>query len=342
MKDEVYANSPASIQELKDGICEAIHGTQQPLCDFVMDNFMKRIWSYNNNWTGLLDYLSEKIDFLDGNFPSSEVALLGNFNVRNEAWLSCNKTDAAGRAVEAYAISQGLTQLAKETTFLPRVASHSTSLLDLFLTTRLVSYTIDVHSPLGNSDHGLDEADFLSGRKITVLVDGFFSSFHNINAGVPQGSVLAPTLFLLHINDLLSSITNPIHSFADDSTLHAGIMSSRPISVVEPERRRLATAASLSKDLEAITAWELKNMVEFNASKTQYCTLSNKRCSSEHSALINNQALLRSHSFKLLGVTITEKMICKDTARKYFSPSNLLTLYKAQIRPSVEYWSHIW
>nr|CAH7767610.1 unnamed protein product [Callosobruchus chinensis] len=70
----------------------------------------------------------------------------------------------------------------------------------------------------------------------------------NINAGVPQGSVLAPTLFLLHINDLLSSTTNRIHSFVDDSALHAGIMSNRPISVVEFERKRLAMAASPSKE----------------------------------------------------------------------------------------------
>nr|CAH7729536.1 unnamed protein product [Callosobruchus chinensis] len=201
-------------------------------------------------------------------------------------------------------------------------------------------------------------ADFLSGRKITVVVDGFSSSFHNINAGIPQGSVLAPTLVLLHINDLLSSTTNPIHSFADYSTLHAGIMSNRPISVVELERRRLATAASLSKDLEAITAWGLRNMVEFNASKPQYCTLSNQKCPSEHSVLMNNQALPRSNSFKLLGVSITKNMIWHEhvssiataagkklgylfRARKYFSPSNLLTLYKAQIRPSLEYCSHI-
>nr|CAH7759039.1 unnamed protein product [Callosobruchus chinensis] len=152
-------------------------------------------------------------------------------------------------------------------------------------------------------------ADFLSGRKITVVVDGFFSCFHNINAGVPQGSVLALTLFLLHINDLLSSTTNPIHSFADDSTMHAGIMSNRPISVVKLERRRLAMAASLSKNLEAITAWGLKNMVEFNASKTQYCTLSKYRCPNEHSVLMNNQALPISHSFNLSGVSITESMI---------------------------------
>nr|CAH7763790.1 unnamed protein product [Callosobruchus chinensis] len=136
-------------------------------------------------------------------------------------------------------------------------------------------------------------------------------------------------------------------------------MSNRPISVAELDRRRLATAASLSKDLEAITAWGLRNMVEFNASKTQYCTLSNKRCPSGHSVLMNNQALPRSHSFKLLGVSITENMIWHEhvssiataagkklgylfRARTYFSPSNLLTLYKAQIRPSLEYCSHIW
>nr|CAH7746943.1 unnamed protein product [Callosobruchus chinensis] len=169
----------------------------------------------------------------------------------------------------------------------------------------------------------------------------FSSSLHNINAGVPQGSVLATALFLLHINDPLSSTINPIHSFADDSTLPAGIMSNRPISVVELERRRLATAASLSKDLEAIIAWGLINMVEFNASKTQYCTLSNKRCPIEHAVLINNQALPNSHSFKLLGVSITENMSWHEhilliaaaagkklgylfRARKYFSPSHAI------------------
>nr|CAH7753341.1 unnamed protein product [Callosobruchus chinensis] len=135
-------------------------------------------------------------------------------------------------------------------------------------------------------------------------------------------------------------------------------MSNRPISAVELERRMLTTAASLSKDLEAITAWGLMNMIEFNAPKIQYCTLSNKRCPSEHSVLINNQALPRSRSFKLLGVRdrVTENMIWYEhvssiataagkklgylfRARKYFSPSNLLTLYKAQIRPSPEYCS---
>nr|CAH7741131.1 unnamed protein product [Callosobruchus chinensis] len=169
-------------------------------------------------------------------------------------------------------------------------------------------------------------ANFLSGRKITVVVDGFSSSFHHINAGVLQGSILAPTLFLLHVhtNDLLSSTTNPIHSFADNGKLHAGIMSNRPISVIELERRRLATAASHPKDLEAITAWGLKNMVEFNASKNQYCTLSKQPGSAKKLLGVSIRENIIWHEHVSSIATAAEKKLFRT--RKYFSPSNLLTL----------------
>src|SRR6201990_1715513 len=60
-------------------------------------------------------------------------------------------------------------------------------------------------------------SNFLSGRSIAAVVDGNRSSFKSINSGVPQGSVLSPTLFLLFINDLLSITPSPIHSYADAS-----------------------------------------------------------------------------------------------------------------------------
>ncbi|CAH1959672.1 unnamed protein product [Acanthoscelides obtectus] len=159
-------------------------------------------------------------------------------------------------------------------------------------------------------------ADFISGRKISVVIDGFSSSSHNVNAGVPQGSVLAPTLFLLHINNLLSCAINPIHSFADDSTIHAGIQSDKPISAAELEKRRLAMTSSLTRDLEGITAWGRNNLVQFNASKT-------------HSA---KEPFISAAAGKKLGYLFR--------AKKYFSPHDLLTLYTAQIRPSLEYCSH--
>ena len=64
-------------------------------------------------------------------------------------------------------------------------------------------------------------SSFLSDRFISVVVDGATSSTFRVSSGVPQGSVLSPTLFLFFINDLLGSPSALIHAFADDSTLHS-------------------------------------------------------------------------------------------------------------------------
>ena len=90
---------------------------------------------------------------------------------------------------------------------------------------------------------------FLSNRRISVVVDGHSSNFHPINAGVPHGSVLAPTLFLLHINDLLSATTNLIHSYADDSSIHSNIQSPKPLSILELDEKRRSMHMSFSRDL---------------------------------------------------------------------------------------------
>ena len=61
--------------------------------------------------------------------------------------------------------------------------------------------------------------DFLSCRSQRVALNEVLSSLLPVQAGVPQGSVLGPVIFLVFINDLTDSLENPLHIFADDSTL---------------------------------------------------------------------------------------------------------------------------
>ena len=59
---------------------------------------------------------------------------------------------------------------------------------------------------------------YLSNRKRFVSINGYDSGFAEINCGVPQGSVVGPLLFLLHINYLNQVKKNcKIHHFADDT-----------------------------------------------------------------------------------------------------------------------------
>ena len=68
---------------------------------------------------------------------------------------------------------------------------------------------------------------FLIGRKQAVVVDGERSEDEDVLSGVPQGTVLGPLLFLLHINDL----PDVLHSdtgcrlFADDCLLYRTVNS---------------------------------------------------------------------------------------------------------------------
>ena len=64
-------------------------------------------------------------------------------------------------------------------------------------------------------------SSFLSNRQLRVVLDGKSSQEYPVNAGVPQGSILGPTLFLLYINDLPDDVIGDIAIYADDTTLYS-------------------------------------------------------------------------------------------------------------------------
>ena len=81
--------------------------------------------------------------------------------------------------------------------------------------------------------------DFLSYRKQRVVLNGQHSSWDNVNAGVPQGSILGPLLFLIYINDVSNDLSSDRKLFADDTSL---------FSVVNNIH---TSAAILSQDLKS-------------------------------------------------------------------------------------------
>ena len=59
-------------------------------------------------------------------------------------------------------------------------------------------------------------SNFLRNRKQRVLLNDRFSSWRDVNTGVPQGSILDPFLVLMYINDLTKGLINHVKLFADD------------------------------------------------------------------------------------------------------------------------------
>ena len=203
-------------------------------------------------------------------------------------------------------------------------------------------------------------ADFLSGRSIAAVVDGHRSSFKSINSGVPQGSVLSPTLFLIFINDLLSSTKCPIHSYADDSTLHYSFSFARVPTQKQVEDARKVALEQLTSDLSLISDWGKKNLVVFNASKTQFLHLTTRHnLPHDYQIYFEDTKLEPSSVLNILGVSFSRDLSWKDhitslskqaskrlgvlgRLKSFFSPPQLLALYRGVVRPCMEYASHIW
>ena len=85
-----------------------------------------------------------------------------------------------------------------------------------------------------------------------MCIKGVSSTWKFVTAGVPQGSILGPTLFLIYINDIVRDLDSNIRLFADETSLY--------IVVENPAN----AALNLNADLLKIFTWALVWLVDFH------------------------------------------------------------------------------
>ena len=96
-----------------------------------------------------------------------------------------------------------------------------------------------------------------------MVLDGKSSQQYPVNAGVPQGSIYGPTLFLLSINDLPDDVIYNIAIYADDTTLFAKCDQASDLWQL------LELASNFESDLRDAVNWGRTWLLDFNAGKTQ-------------------------------------------------------------------------
>jgi hypothetical protein len=191
-------------------------------------------------------------------------------------------------------------------------------------------------------------SNYLSNRRQRVVLPGATSEWSFTNAGVPQGSILGPLLFLIFINDIVVDIGSSICLFADDTSLY--------IIVNDPTQ----SADQLQSDINAITSWADTWRVTFNPAKTISVLFSRKQPRPIHPQLtMFNDLISEEECHKHLGLFLSSDgswhlhinyIIDKAWKRvnvmrklKFQLNKNALEkIYFAFIRPILEYADVIW
>ena len=188
--------------------------------------------------------------------------------------------------------------------------------------------------------------NYLSDRYQRVALNGQTSSWTPVLAGVPQGSILGPLLFLIYINDLPNDLKSNAKLFADDTSLFT-VVNDKSDSTNIP-----------NNDLIAISRWTFNWKMIFNPDPkkpAQEVLFSRKKQAQIHPTInLNNVEVERSPFQKHLGVILDEKLNFKqhvDNAiskinkgivvikkLRYSLPRNsLITIYKVFLRPLIDY-----
>ena len=186
-------------------------------------------------------------------------------------------------------------------------------------------------------------SSYLTNRKQRVRMGTFYSSWFDILAGVPQGSILGPLLFNIFISDLFLFFSIDIANYADDNTPYVCHLN---FNIV---------AQNLENASDKLLIWFTNNKMQANPDKYHFL-LTGKN---ELTLNINHIQIKSSKEEKLLGITIDNKLtfqthvnnLCNKVSQKlnaltriasYINPKQRRLIMKAFITSQFGYCPLVW
>ena len=189
---------------------------------------------------------------------------------------------------------------------------------------------------------------FLLGREQAVAVEGVVSARSPVGSGVPQGSVLGPVLFLVHIADIDEHLSHTaVSSFADDTRLTMLVKCREDVG-------------KMQGDLDEVYGWAEANNMMFNGTKFEHLRYGRavEDAPLEYVAP-DGSRIVRQTKVTDLGVILSDSgrfdeqinavvlrgrrllgWILRSFATR--EPSLLLPLFKTMVLPVLEYCSQLW
>lgn len=191
-------------------------------------------------------------------------------------------------------------------------------------------------------------ASYLSRRSQILVVNGYESYPYFAKSGVPQGSHLAPVLFLLFINDIAKQIHHSKYLiFADDLKIYKNIASDKDVILIQ-------------NDLNRIEQWCHLNHMELNVHKCSHIRFSRKKRSNTVTYSIKRIPLQTVHEVRDLGIIMDSKMtfrshidnivmksarllgFLKRSTKGFKMIKTKIVLYNAFVRSILEFGSVVW
>lgn len=197
--------------------------------------------------------------------------------------------------------------------------------------------------------------NYLSNRSFNVNIDDTVSDTHFLNAGVPQGSLLGPILYIIYTYDLPTTNRTFSSVYADDNAIFCTSLSAK------------LACSRLQTHIDLLSEFNCKWKLKVNSSKSESMVFSTRRYSasrrnSEQIIKYNNEEIKFSKSVKYLGLHLVRKLNFSNHTKERvrlaqkaigllypalkvnsgLNSTNKIRLYSSYIRPILTYAAPAW